>query len=95
MTSFTSSYNSFTWYYIFTITDSFVVTSEVHEVDSRRFFIDFQSHYETGIDAASNRNEHQVYFLGGKEDQCIGLTILTLSFADYLEILGALTSMEP
>ena len=26
----------------------------------------FQSHYGPGVDSASNRNEHQVYFLGVK-----------------------------
>jgi len=81
--------------YIFAIIDSFVVTAEDHEVDSRRFFIDFQPHYGTGIDAASNRNEHQGYFLGGKDDHCMGLTILPPSCADYLEILGVSASMEP
>jgi len=31
------------------------------------FFIDiksFRSHYDTGVDSASNRNEYQEYFLG-------------------------------
>jgi len=34
------------------------------------FFIDiksFRSHYGTGVDSASNRNEYQEYFLGIKE----------------------------
>jgi len=26
----------------------------------------FRSHYDTGVDSASNRNEYQVYFLGVK-----------------------------
>ena len=33
------------------------------------FFIDiksFRSHYDTGVDSASNRNEYQEYFLGVK-----------------------------
>ena len=33
------------------------------------FFIDiisFRSHYGSGVDSASNRNEYQVYFLGVK-----------------------------
>jgi hypothetical protein len=59
------------------------------------FIVDFQPHYGTGIDAASNRNEHQDYILGGKDDQCTGLIILLLSYADFLEILGVSTSMEP
>ena len=34
------------------------------------FFIDiksFRSHYGPGVDSASNRNEYQEYFLGGKK----------------------------
>jgi len=89
------SYNSFTWHYIFTITDSFVVTSEGHEVDSRIFFITFQPHYGTGIDAACNKKEHQDYFLGGKDDQCTGLSIFLPSCVDCWEILGASNSMKP
>jgi len=33
------------------------------------FFIDiksFRSHYDSGVDSASNRNEYQAYFLGAK-----------------------------
>jgi len=33
------------------------------------FFIDiksFQSHYGPGVDSASNKNDYQEYFLGGK-----------------------------
>ena len=33
------------------------------------FFIDiksFRSHYDSGVDSASNRNEYQAYFLGVK-----------------------------
>ena len=36
---------------------------------SLEFFIDiksFRSHYGPGVDSASNRNEYQEYFLGGK-----------------------------
>ena len=36
---------------------------------SFEFFIDiksFRSHYGTGVDSASNRNEYQEYFLGVK-----------------------------
>jgi hypothetical protein len=37
----------------------------------------FRTHYGPGIDSASNRNDHQEYFLGeGKGDWCIGLIIL-------------------
>jgi hypothetical protein len=33
-----------------------------------------------------NRNEYQEYFLGGKGGRCVGLTALTPSCADCLEI---------
>ena len=29
-----------------------------------------------GVDSASNRNEYQEYFLGGKGGRCVGLTTL-------------------
>ena len=34
---------------------------------------------------ASNRNEYQEYFLGGKGGRCVGLTTLPPSCADCLE----------
>jgi hypothetical protein len=37
-------------------------------------------------DSASNRNEYQEFFLGGKGGQCVGLTTLPPSCADCLEI---------
>jgi hypothetical protein len=40
----------------------------------------------TGVDSASNRNEYQVYFLGGKDGWCVALTTLPSSCADSLEI---------
>jgi hypothetical protein len=33
-----------------------------------------RSHYGPGVDSASNRNEYQEYFLGGKRGRCVGLT---------------------
>jgi len=48
------------------------------------FFIDinsFRSHYDPGVDSASNRNEYQEYFLGGKGGQCVRLTTLPPSCA--------------
>ena len=42
--------------------------------------------YSPGVDSASNRNEYQEYFLGGKGGQCVGLTTLPPSSADCLEI---------
>ena len=62
-----------------------------------RFFIDIKSiwsHYGPGVDSASNRNEHQEYFLGGKGGRCIRLTAyhhpVPLSWN-----LGTLTSWNP
>jgi hypothetical protein len=39
-----------------------------------------------GVDSASNRNEYQEYFLGGKGGRCLVLTTLPPSCADCLEI---------
>jgi hypothetical protein len=44
---------------------------------SLEFFIDiksFRSYYGPGVDSASNRNEYQEYFLGGKGGRCVRLT---------------------
>jgi hypothetical protein len=38
------------------------------------------------VDSASNRNEYQAHFLGGKGGRCVGLTTLPPSCADCLEI---------
>jgi hypothetical protein len=38
------------------------------------------------VDSASNRNEYQEYFLGGKGGRCVGLTMLPPSGADCLDI---------
>jgi hypothetical protein len=46
----------------------------------------FWPHYGSGADSASNRNEYQEYFLGGKDGQCVGLTTLPPSCACCLEI---------
>ena len=48
----------------------------------------FWPHYVPGVDSASNRNEYQEYFLGGKVGRCVGLTTLPPSCADCLEIWG-------
>jgi hypothetical protein len=47
------------------------------------------------VDLASNRHEYQRYLLGGKNGRCVGLTTLSPSCADCLEILGASTSWSP
>ena len=46
----------------------------------------FRPHYGPGVDSASNRNEYQVYFLGGKGSWCVGLKTLPPSCADCLVI---------
>jgi len=46
----------------------------------------FRPHYGSGVDSASNRNEYQEYFLGGKGGRCVGQTTLPPSCADCLEI---------
>ena len=46
----------------------------------------FQPHYGPGVDSASNRNEYQEYFLGGKGGRCVGLTTLPPSGDDCLKI---------
>ena len=39
-----------------------------------------------GVDSASNKNEYQEYFLGGKDGRCVWLTTLPTSCDDCLEI---------
>ena len=46
----------------------------------------FRPHCGPGVDSASNRNEYQEYFLGGKDGRCIGLTTLPPSCADCIGI---------
>ena len=46
----------------------------------------FGPHYGPGVDSASNGNEYQEYFLGGKGGRCVRLTTLPTSCADCLEI---------
>jgi len=45
-----------------------------------------------GVDSASNRNEYQEYFLGGKCSRCVELTTLSPSHADCHEIWERQTS---
>jgi hypothetical protein len=42
--------------------------------------------YSLGADSASNRNEYQKFFLGGRGGRCVRLTPLLHSCADCLEI---------
>jgi hypothetical protein len=46
----------------------------------------FRSHYGPGVYSASNRNEYQESFLGGKGGLCVGLTTLPPSCADCLKV---------
>jgi len=60
-------------------------------------FIDiksFRSHYVPGVDSASNRNEYQEHFVGGKGGRCVGLTTLQPSCAVVLNS-GNLNFLEP
>jgi hypothetical protein len=46
----------------------------------------FRPHYGPEDDSASNRNEYQEYFPGGKGGPCVELTTLPPSCADCLDI---------
>jgi len=58
----------------------------------------FRSHYGPGVDSASNRNEYQEYFPGGKDGRYVRLTTLPPSCAvvtksgnlNFLEASGPL-----
>jgi len=56
--------------------------------------ISFRSHYGPGVDSASNRNEYQEYFLGGKSGRCVRLTTYDNS-VPLSRYLGTLTSWNP
>jgi hypothetical protein len=64
--------------------------------------LSLRSHYGPGVDSTSNRNEYQGYFLGGKGGRYVGLTKLSPSCADCLEMwkpqtpaaLGACTGIS-
>jgi len=61
------------------------------------FFIDiksFRSRYGPGFDSASNRNEYQEHFLGGKGGRCVRLTTLPPSCAVVMKS-GNLNFLEP
>jgi len=64
---------------------------------SLEIFVDikyFRSHYGSGADLASNRNDCQEYFLGGKGGRCVRLT--TYHHPVPLPCnLGILTSWNP
>jgi hypothetical protein len=52
----------------------------------------FRPHYGPGVDSTSNRNEYEYLLAWGRGGRCVGLTTLSPSCADCLEILGASTS---
>ena len=54
----------------------------------------FRSHYDPGVDSASNRNEYQENFLGGKCGRCIRLTTLPPPCAVVMKS-GNLNLLEP
>jgi len=54
----------------------------------------FRSQYGPGVDSASNRNDYQVYFLGGKGGRCVRLTTLPPSCAVVMKS-GNLNFLEP
>jgi hypothetical protein len=61
------------------------------------FFIDIKSfrlHYGSGVDSASNRNEYQEHFLGGKGGWCVRLTTLPPSCAVVMKSVN-LIFLEP
>jgi hypothetical protein len=55
--------------------------------------LSFWPHYGPGVDSASNRNEYQEYFLGGKGGRCVGLT--TLHHMPVVWKSGNLNILEP
>jgi len=64
---------------------------------SLEFFIDIKSlrsRYGPGVDSASNRNEYQEHFLGGKEGRCVRLTTLPPSCAVVMKS-GNFIFLEP
>ena len=54
----------------------------------------FRSHYGPGVDTASNRNEYQEYFLGGKGGRCLRLTTLP-PYCAIVTKSGNLNFLEP
>ena len=54
----------------------------------------FRSHYDPGVDSASDRNEYQVYFPEGKGGRCIRLTTLP-PFCAVVMKSGNLNFLEP
>jgi len=55
----------------------------------------FRPHFGPGVDSASNRNEHQEYFLGGKAGRYVRLPTFTTFMCRLSWNLGASTSCNP
>ena len=74
------------------LVEALLYKPEGRGIDSRCCFWNFlltqsfRPHSGAGVDSASNRNEYQEYFLGGKGGRCVRLTNLPPSCADFLEI---------
>jgi len=62
---------------------------------SLEFFIAFCPHYSLGVNSASDRNEYQDYFVGGKGGWFIGLTTIPPSYVYFVEISEPSTSVNP
>ena len=56
--------------------------------------LSFRSHYGSGVESASSRNEYQGHFLGGKGSRCVRLTTLPPSCAVVMKS-GNLNFLEP
>ena len=85
------------WYTIVTLNgdrDSTVGKVLCYKLEGRWFDSRFRSHYGTGVDSASNRNENQEYFLGVKSGQCLRLITLPPSWAIVTKS-GNLNFLEP
>ena len=64
---------------------------------SLEFFVDiksFRSHYDPGVELASNRNDYQEHFLGGEVGLYVRLTTLSPSCAAVMKS-GNLKFLEP
>ena len=71
-----------------------LVRSQLVSVDFSIDIKSFRSHYGPGVDSASNRNEYQEYFLGGKGGRCVRLTTLPPSCAAVMKS-ASLNFLEP
>jgi len=49
----------------------------------------FRLHSGPGVNSASDRNEYQKYFLGGKGGQCVGLHVMIVLKSESLNLLEA------